>query len=166
MNEMKTSIRKSILLLTLISLLAGCASTPKFDVTQVDNTLIPQNVAAEPSAYLGKMVLWGGIILDTRNLSGSTQIELLAYPLSKDQRPLSDNRPLGRFLINKEGFLDPAIYSQGQKVTVLGSVDENQQGKVGESIYSYPVINAEQLQLWSPQSESKTRFSFGLGVVF
>jgi outer membrane lipoprotein len=160
------TMRICIYLITLISLLTGCASTPVFDATQVDKSLIPQNVAAEPSAYLGKTVLWGGIILDTRNLTGSTQLELLAYPLSKDQRPLSNNRPLGRFLINQEGFLDPAIYAQGQKLTVLGSVDNNQQGKVGESIYSYPVINAEQLQLWSAQNESQTRFSFGLGIVF
>jgi outer membrane lipoprotein len=159
-------MRKKFFILILISLLVACASTPKFDVSQVDNSLIPQNVATAPTAYLGKTVLWGGIILDIRNLSGSTQIELLAYPLSRDQRPLTNNRPLGRFLINQEGFLDPAIYAQGQKVTVLGSVGNNQQGKVGESIYSYPVINAEQLQLWSPQSESQTRFSFGLGVIF
>jgi outer membrane lipoprotein len=159
-------MRKNFFILILISLLVACVSTPKFDVSQVDNSLIPQNVATAPTAYLGKTVLWGGIILDIRNLSGSTQIELLAYPLSRDQRPLTNNRPLGRFLINQEGFLDPAIYAQGQKVTVLGSVGNNQQGKVGESIYSYPVINAEQLQLWSPQSESQTRFSFGLGVIF
>jgi outer membrane lipoprotein len=159
-------MRKFYYLLTIIILLAGCASTPVFDVTQVDNSLIPKNVAAEPSAYLGKSVLWGGIILDTKNLSDSTQVEVLAYPLSRDQRPQSNNRPLGRFLINQEGFLDPAIYAQGQKLTVLGSVDNNQQGKVGESSYTYPVINAEQLQLWSAQSENQTRFSFGLGVVF
>jgi outer membrane lipoprotein len=159
-------MRKFYYLLTIIILLAGCASTPVFDVTQVDNSLIPKNVAAEPSAYLGKSVLWGGIILDTKNLSDSTQVEVLAYPLSRDQRPQSNNRPLGRFLINQEGFLDPAIYAQGQKLTVLGSVDNNQQGKVGESSYTYPVINAEQLQLWSAQIENQTRFSFGLGVVF
>jgi outer membrane lipoprotein len=159
-------MRKFYYLLTIIILLAGCASTPVFDVTQVDNSLIPKNVAAEPSAYLGKSVLWGGIILDTKNLSDSTQVEVLAYPLSRDQRPQSNNRPLGRFLINQEGFLDPAIYAQGQNLTVLGSVDNNQQGKVGESSYTYPVINAEQLQLWSAQIENQTRFSFGLGVVF
>jgi outer membrane lipoprotein len=159
-------MRKFYYLLTIIILLAGCASTPVFDVTQVDNSLIPKNVAAEPSAYLGKSVLWGGIILDTKNLSDSTQVEVLAYPLSRDQRPQSNNRPLGRFLINQAGFLDPAIYAQGQKLTVLGSVDNNQQGKVGESSYTYPVINAEQLQLWSAQIENQTRFSFGLGVVF
>ena len=163
---MKINLTRSIFLLTLISLLVGCSSVPRFDVTQVDQSVIPQNVVSAPTTYQGKTVLWGGIILDTKNLSDSTQIELLAYPLSKDQRPLSNNRPLGRFLIIQQGFLDPAIYSQGQKVTVLGKVGNNQQGKIGESNYSYPLINAEQLQLWSPQSESQTRFSFGLGVVF
>jgi outer membrane lipoprotein len=158
-------MRNVVTLLTLISLLTGCASTPIFDTSPVDKALTPQSVIAEPGASLGKTVLWGGIILDTKNLADSTQIELLAYPLSNDQRPLPDNRPLGRFLIRKEGFLDPANYAQGKKLTVLGRVGNSQQGKVGESSYTYPVINAEQLQLWSEQSESETRFHFGLGIV-
>lgn len=157
---------KFMFTLSLISLLAGCASTPVFDAKAVDNTLTPEIVAATPNSAQGKTVLWGGIILDTRNLTHTTQIEVLAYPLTRYQRPISDNRPLGRFLINKPGFLDPASYAQGKKLTVLGSVAQNQQGKVGESIYIYPVINAEQLQLWSEKNEGQTRFHFGLGFVF
>jgi outer membrane lipoprotein len=156
---------KTIFLLTLLGLLSACASTPVFDTTNTDRSLTPQNAIAEPDASRGKTVLWGGIILDTKNLADSTQIELLAYPLSHDQRPLPDNRPLGRILIKKSGFLDPASYAQGKKLTVLGRVEGNLQGKVGESTYTYPIVNAEQLQLWSDQTESNTRFHFGLGIV-
>lgn len=158
-------MRPLLLILSLFSLLAGCASTPKFDATQADKSLTPQHVVADLEAVRGKTVLWGGIILDTRNLADSTQIELLAYPLSRDQIPLPDNRPLGRFLISTRDFLEPASYAQGRKVTVLGQVINIQQGKVGETVYHYPVIQAEQLQLWTEQSGSKTRFHFGIGIV-
>jgi len=67
--------------LTIILLLASCASAPKFDTSQVDQSLTPQAVIDEPAASQGKTVLWGGTILDTRNLQDSTQIELLASPI-------------------------------------------------------------------------------------
>ncbi len=158
-------MRYSLLLLCLTGLLASCASAPKFDVSHIDNSLAPQKIVAEPAAYQGKKVLWGGIILDTRNLADSTQIEVLGYPLDRDQLPLSNKNPMGRFLIQNKGFLDPVNYSQGRKLTVLGQVGENQQGKVGDSVYTYPVIHAEQIQLWTKKDESKTRFHFGFGIM-
>lgn len=151
--------------LILLLMLAGCASTPKFDITQVDQSLTPQAVIAEPLESRGKFVLWGGTILDTRNLEDSTQIELLAYPLNSSQRPIQASKPLGRFIIRQAGFLEPATYAQGRLLTVLGSVGDSQLGKVGEASYSYPVILADKLQLWSPESEgSKSTFHFGIGI--
>ena len=154
-----------VLLLSTMMLISGCASTAPFDTAEVDKSLTPQQVIAGLETARGKTVLWGGIILDTRNLADATQIEILAYPLDHNYVPLPDNRPLGRFLVSHRGFLEPASYAQGRKLTVLGKVDDLQQGKVGESVYHYPVIQAEQLQLWSEQSGSKTRFHFGIGIV-
>ncbi len=154
-----------VILLSTMILLTGCASTAPFDAAEVDKSLLPQHVIGGLETARGKTVLWGGIILDTRNLADATQIEVLAYPLDHNDVPLPDNRPLGRFLISHEGFLEPASYAQGRKLTVLGKVDDLQQGKVGESVYHYPVIQAEQLQLWPEQSGNKTRFHFGIGIV-
>jgi outer membrane lipoprotein len=153
--------------LILLLMLAGCASTPKFDTSQVDQSLTPQAVNAEPLESRGKSVLWGGTILDTRNLEDSTQIELLAYPLNSSQRPIQASKPLGRFIIRQTGYLEPATYAQGRLLTVLGSVGDSQLGKVGEASYNYPVIIAEKLQLWTPESESsKSTFHFGIGIGF
>ena len=153
--------------LILILLLTGCASTPKFDTSQVDQSLTPQAVIAEPAASLDKTVLWGGTILDTRNLKDNTQIELLAYPLNKSQRPIQASKPLGRFIVRQSGYLEPTTYAQGRLLTVLGSVGESQQGKVGEASYTYPVIVAEKLQLWSPEKTgNRSSFHFGIGIGF
>lgn len=149
----------------LISLLLSCASTPEFDTTQVDQSLTPQSVVAEPDFSHGKIVLWGGTILDTRNLKDTTQIEVLAYPLNTFHRPLQDRKPLGRFIIRHQGYLEPTTYNQGRLLTVLGSVSDSQSGIVGESSYTYPVIHDQQLHLWSQYDErGRTSFHFGVGI--
>jgi outer membrane lipoprotein len=154
-----------VLIGLFISLLLSCASTPDFDTSQVDQSLTPQSVIAEPEVSRGKVALWGGTILDTRNLKDSTQIEILAYPLNSFHRPLQDSKPLGRFIIERQGYLEASTFSQGRLLTVLGSVSKSQVGKVGETSYTYPVISAQQLHLWSADSErSKTSFHFGVGI--
>ena len=156
---------KLLLLGLFISLLTGCATTANFDTTKVDKALTPKSVIAEPKISHGKIALWGGTILDTHNLENSTQIEVLAYPLNSSHRPALDNQPLGRFIIQQKGYLEPTNYAQGRLVSVLGSVADSQSGKVGESSYTYPVIKAQQLHLWSLyDDQSNTSFHFGLGI--
>lgn len=153
--------------LVLLIFLLGCASTPVFETSQVDGTLTPDSVISEAEGSQGKQVLWGGVILNTQNLKDSTQIELLAYPLDRSQRPLRNKTPLGRFIIVHGGFLEPAVYAPGQLLTVLGNVSGSQQGNVGESRYTYPVLLTEKIQMWSPRNDSgQTRFHFGIGIGF
>ena len=156
---------KILLLTFLISLLSGCVSTPVFDTSAVAKSLTPQSVIAEPAGSRGQTVLWGGTILDIQNLKDSTRIEVLAYPLGSSQRPVTGSKPLGRFIIHQQGFLEPATYSQGRLISVVGSVGESQSGNVGESAYTYPVINAGQLHLWPPASnQTRTGLSVGIGI--
>lgn len=154
-----------LVFLALVALLTSCASTPDFDITLVDQSLTPQSVISEAEINRGKIVLWGGIILDTRNLKDTTNIEVLAYPLDTSQRPLLESKPLGRFIIQQRGYLEPASYAQGRALTVVGKVSGSQRGNVGESSYNYAVIYSEQLHLWSPDSRrNQTRFHFGVGI--
>lgn len=156
---------KRLLFLVLFGLLAGCTSTPEFDTSQVDRSLTPQSVIAEPDISRGKVALWGGTILDIRNLKEVTQLEVLAYPLNTYNKPLLDSKPLGRFIILSPGYLEPANFAQGRLLTVLGSVSDTQSGKVGESTYTYPVIRATQVHLWSQTDDrSRTSFHFGVGI--
>lgn len=149
----------------LITVLSGCASLPEFDVTHVVSSLTPESVVANTSSSKGKVILWGGTILDTRNLKDFTQIEVLAYPLDSNHQPIQKSKPQGRFIIKHSGFLEPATYIQGREVTVLGTIVDTQNAKIGESSYQYPVIHSKQLELWLPYDQrSKTTFHFGIGV--
>lgn len=162
-----TLINKLRFFITLLifSIIMSCSTSPEFTSTQVDKTLTPQRVIAEPDISLNKVVLWGGTILDTRNFENSTQIEILGYPLDSSHRPLLDNKPLGRFIVLHNGYLEPATYSQGELLSVLGSIGKNQQGKIGKKLYTYPVVRAEKLHLWSKtDGRSNTRFHIGIGI--
>lgn len=146
-------------------LLAACASGPTFESAGVDRALAPRAVAAEPQPAMGQLVLWGGVILSTTNLKDSTQIEVLAYPLDSDERPLRDSDPLGRFILERAGYLEPANYAVGRLVSVVGTVTGVRAGRIGESDYAYPVISARQLYLWPRDSaRDRSRVIFGVGV--
>ncbi len=149
----------------LLLLLSACASGPTFNTGGVDRTLTPRGVAAEPQQATRKYVLWGGTILDTTNLKDSTRIEVLAYPLDTDKRPQRDRDPLGRFILEQPGFLEPASYAEGRLVTAVGRVTGTRAGRVDESDYAYPVMTSRQLYLW-PRNRGYTgsNVHFGIGV--
>lgn len=149
----------------LLIILTSCASAPEFDTSQVDRSLTPQSVIAEPDLSRGKIALWGGTILDIRNMKESTQIEVLAYQLNTYNRPLLESKPLGRFIVQHAGYLEPTSFAQGRQISVLGEVTKSQSGNVGESTYTYPVINGRQLHLWSSNdNRNRTSFHFGVGI--
>jgi outer membrane lipoprotein len=156
--------------LCLALLLGACASGPAFDTSQVDTSLTPRSAAAQMPANSGKSVMWGGVILSTTNLENRTRVEVLAYPLDRDQMPRRDRDPLGRFMLEKQGFLDPASYAEGRLLTGVGKLVRSQAGKVGDSDYEYPVIDADRLYLWPQDSEynnrSNVHFGVGVGVGF
>lgn len=152
--------------LCIVSLLiSACASTPSFDTRHIDPSLTPVLVAQNLPASQGKAVLWGGLIIQTKNLKQTTQIEVLAYPLNSSQQPQREQPPLGRFLISYPGFLEPSDYAQGRMITVRGSIRKLQPGKIGETDYLYPELESQQLHLWSQDTgKSKTRFHIGIGI--
>jgi outer membrane lipoprotein len=147
-------------------LLTACASGPQFPLQGVNRDLQPKAAVAPPS--LGQHVLWGGLIIATHNLADHTQLEVLAYPLDANQLPDTSAQPLGRFLANHKGYLEPADYASGRLVTLKGTVVAPREGKIEESQYTYPVVEVTAIYLWPPQEaqETGTQLHFGIGVIF
>ncbi|MFK8068831.1 MAG: Slp family lipoprotein [Gammaproteobacteria bacterium] len=152
----------------LVFLLNACATGPKFKADNVDLAVTPQSVITEYPTISEKSALWGGVIISTRNLQNRTQIEVLAYPLDKIQMPKRKLEPVGRFIAEYYGFLEPTIYSKDRLITVVGKVSRTMKGKIGEIDYKYPVLDINNLHLWEPNSEesllSKLRFGIGVGI--
>jgi outer membrane lipoprotein len=132
----------------LLLLLGACASGPTFDTSQVDRSLTPAVVSAKPQYATGRQVLWGGVILGVTNLAHSTLVEMQAYPLGYQEKPQRDAAPLGRFLIEQSGFLEPLAYTNGKLLTVTGTITRTGSATAGKPEQAYPVVDAKQLYLW------------------
>jgi outer membrane lipoprotein len=151
-------------------LLAACAGRPAFDTSRVDLAATPRSAVAELPATVGTPVLWGGVILNTVNREASTRLEMLAYPLDGNQKPMRDSDPLGRFILERRGFLEPASYAEGRMLTAVGTVVGSESGRVGDSDYLYPVVEAGDLYLWPTERAydrgSSVHFGVGVGIGF
>jgi outer membrane lipoprotein len=155
--------------LTLTAVLAGCATGALFDRDRYDDALTPVDIARSPHPPGGHQALWGGLVIAARNLENTSELEILSYPLDGRQRPDTSRPPQGRFLTVVDGYLETADYAEGRMVTVAGPVIGTREGKVGESGYTYPVIETtpELLHLWpSGRPETEPRLNFGIGVMF
>ena len=78
---------------------------------QIDTTLSFTQLRTTPEAYKDRIVMLGGDILSTRNLTQGTLFEVLQKPLDATDRPLDMDRTEGRFMALCEGYLDPEVYA-------------------------------------------------------
>jgi outer membrane lipoprotein len=148
-----------------VLLLGACATTPSFDIAGVDPRLTPQGVAARPQPAMGSRVQWGGSILATTNLEASTLVEVLAYPLDSRAKPRTDQEPMGRFVLEERGYLEPATYARDRLITVVGTLSGTRAGRVGESPHTQPVVTPQQTYLWpTGQTYEGSRVFFGIGA--
>lgn len=161
----KTKFIVCCLLLMPVFFLASCATSPKFDTAGINTGLAPSQAVEENQILQGVQVLWGGVIISSTNLQDATQIEVLAYPLDSNQKPMNEQKPLGRFLAIQSGYLETTDYAAGRMVTVTGKLDGKRFGHVGEAEYIYPVIRINQLYLWSKRGDTDTQVQFGFGLM-
>jgi outer membrane lipoprotein len=130
-------------------LLAGCATAfPEAALRSVDRSITVTALRADPAAYVGRRVMVGGDILATRPRPGQTEIEVLSKPLSSGDRPRRGDVSDGRVLITTPEFLDPAVYAEGRRLTVIGTVTGQEERTIGELAYRYPVLAASDIRLW------------------
>jgi outer membrane lipoprotein len=171
MSIKSNHVLSCILVLAAMSLLAGCAHVISKEVLrEVDTSVSFVQLSKDPEAYIGKTVLFGGDVIETQNLSGKTLVVVLQRPLGSRGEPSAGDVSEGRFIIQTPGFLDPAIYSPGRKLTVAGTVAGKEVRPLGEIEYTYPIIEKRELYLW-PEEEAASdepgvRFGVGIGVGF
>ncbi|MBA7699287.1 hypothetical protein ES703_107978 [subsurface metagenome] len=122
---------------------------------QVSEELTLKVVLKDPDAHKGETVLWSGVIISSVNLKEGTMIEVLQKPADMQGRPKDVDESEGRFLALYPAYLDVAIYNGGRKVTVAGEVQRKRTQRLGEIDYTYPLISAKEIHLWSPKKEER-----------
>ncbi|MEO6697176.1 MAG: Slp family lipoprotein [Gammaproteobacteria bacterium] len=176
-----------VLGLTLFAImLAACAVTPPFDsakLSGVDKTLSYQEAVTDSDVHgstsvaggrtpgatgslRGRRIMWGGSIIETRNLAQHTEVVVLAYPLDAQAQPLTSKSALGRFVLIWPGYLESADYAPGRWLSVVGDLDGVRDEPLGESRYIHPVIQVQYLYLWPLETGPAVspRFHIGVGV--
>lgn len=130
-------------------LLVACSSNPP---KGLEDTLSQQPTQREAQAampvHLGQAVRWGGEILSVRNDADATDVELYARPLLGNAEPSPDGGDGVRFIARVDGFLDPAEYQAGKRMTVRGVLVSPVTRNVGDYPYVYPVVAVEVFHLW------------------
>lgn len=145
-------------------LLVGACATSSLDTAGVSSRATPSRVVEALSDHRGDRVQWGGRIVSIVNEAQSTRIEVLSYPVARDGFPNDYRKPTGRFVLRRDGFLEPQDYAPGRMLTVIGTVDSLIETSVGDTAFVVPLVNAEQLKLWPDGYGGRGRSGFGFGV--
>jgi outer membrane lipoprotein len=139
-------------LLFCFLLISGCASIISPELrAKVDSSVTFGEVLRNPDAYKGKIVLWGGEILQVLPQDETTYFEILERPLGWREKPEVSFASRGKFLVRTRELLDFSIFKTREKVTVAGEIEGSIQGdkiQSGEKEYQYPVISIKQVHLW------------------
>ena len=132
----------------ILLLLSGCAyPISKEWRQQAKEGLTFIQVVQNPEAYIGNVVIWGGLILEVSNPSDGGEIRILQGPLDSDEYP-QEEITHGRFIAKTSTFLDPVIYSKGRKITVAGEIIGKEEVTSGVMLLTYPVVSMKGVFLW------------------
>jgi outer membrane lipoprotein len=134
------------------SFLWGCAHVvSKETLSQVDKEITFEALRKRPSAYQGKTVLLGGVIVESTIKDEGTLLEIYQTKLDRLGEPIDLDASQGRFLAFHKGFLDTEIYRNGRRVTVAGMVEGEKTMKLGEIDYPYPYLMVKEIYLWKDE---------------
>jgi len=138
----------SVLLVLVLSLLEGCASAPN-PVSEPPPEALPfARALADPAAFHGRSLRWGGELVRIENRSEDTLLEILARPLNESGLPDIGAPSAGRFLARVPGFVDPAAHPVGTRITVVGTLVGSRQRHIGDYLYRYPVVAVSRWHDW------------------
>jgi len=158
-------IFRVLLMMTVIALLSACAVTPPFkeeSLAGINRSLTPTQAVRDETR--NEQVLWGGVIIDAKNMHDHTDFTVLSFPLNKSQQPDTDKKPGDRFIARYNGYLETMVYEPGRRLTLIGTLQGVEDGKVGDAPYRFPVLKVNKLYLWPLDSDSKVHFGVGLGI--
>lgn len=134
-------------LIAVVLILGGCASVPD-DLATAEGQPLLSFTDAKTTAATQQMARWGGEVAAVRNLAHGSQVEVVQFSLSSNGFPMKSDNSAGRFRIETEAFIDPAIYKEGRRVTALGQFDRIEPGQIDEQTYNFPILKAEDIHLW------------------
>jgi len=129
--------------------LSGCVHVISKDLRiKSDPSLTLSQVRQNPDTFKGKLVVWGGEIIETvAQKDATTQIEVYQRPLGWRGEPRETYPSEGRFLVLYDKYLDPYLFRNGKKITVAGEIIGEKIKPLGGSRFSNNKISRKQIYL-------------------
>ena len=132
----------------IIVFFVGCAHPISQEIRKgIDPDIKFENLVENPNPFLGKRVLFGGVIVVARNLEYGTELEIVQKNLESYGNLEAGDYSGGRFLFFSKGYLEPEIYASGRELIGVGKVAGQKSGKVGDYSYNFSIIEVEELHL-------------------
>ena len=127
----------------------GCTHYPISDNIRasLDPTVSVAGLFESPDAYIGKRVMMGGNIVQTRNLPDQSEIEVVQKSIDSYGNLDTGDATLGRFIFRRPGYLESEVYAKGRDIIGAGVIVGSQSGKIGDRDYQFPVIEPEEMNL-------------------
>lgn len=170
MRSADAKMKIGLLILAATGLLVCCAPIlSDRAVREANLTVTFPQLQKDPDAYKGKRVILGGKIIATTVKKGETWLEILQQPLDNRYRPENTDVSFGRFFVVLPGFVDPAIYASGRRISVSGDVSGKLIGPIQNLHYVYPVLSAREHMLIKQEdyvpNPPRIYFSGGVNIV-
>ena len=146
-------------------LLVGCAtgiSRQSRDKVTYAGTF--SELQKTPDVYKDEIIMLGGKILETNVTSTLSKLTVLQLALGNNGRPVNLDQSHGRFIVESNQFLDPAIYQKGMFLTLVGTLKGSKIQAIGGFDYVYPLLELIEIKLWPMETLTQPRFHFGVGV--
>ena len=140
-------------LILFFAALSGCVYPFSPNVLDtVEKHLTFEVVIENPKAYIGSVVLWGGVIRMVMIGPEGTQLIVTQIPLDSKGYPEA-GATQGDFIAHTSRQLDLKIFHKDTKVAVAGEIDGVNEGQQGPMGYPRPVvrvieIHARTERLW------------------
>ena len=132
----------------IIVFFVGCAHPVSQKIRKgIDADIKFDSLIGDPNLFLGKRVLFGGVIVVTRNIKHGTELEIVQKNIGPFGNLEAGDYSGGRFLFFSKGYLEPEIYASGRELIGVGKVTGQKLGKVGDYSYNFPIIEVEELHL-------------------
>jgi outer membrane lipoprotein len=149
----ENSSTRLLILIVLLFWLSGCAHVISYEERAKARKELPFSVIlANPEAYQGETVIWGGKIIDTVNEQGMTLIKVLQIPLDFLEMPEDEETSHGRFMAEVQRYIDPEVYRKGRMITLAGEIIGEKVERLGEMEYTYPLVRVKEIHLWKQYS--------------
>lgn len=149
--------------LVLTLALSSCV-TPTFDPVGAQTGIAPWEVAGKSVDNVD--VIWGGVILQVHHFENESEVEVLAYPLDRGQRPIPRAPSQGRFRIRLPGYVESVDFPEGLFLSARGRLIGTREGSIGKSQYVYPIITDAKIRRWPPGFQfDQSHWSVGVGII-